>query len=267
MNNKNRYFFIIFKTVIALIFFGLSIVYWKDLGGARSANILNDMFLILIGVAILIILLPIEKIYHIKAGPLELFLERPQIKETFSRFPDSIPTGKLKHYLSRNRETIEAIRGSRILWIDDNPHYLLGERRLLRDLGIIVVSAISSEMARQIIDADNDFDLIITDVQRKGESYKDTNGIMVHEGVNFIVKNLLSIDDDFIRSVPIIFYAAYDWDRLVKFTAPARVQHAQIDICNDFVTFITKVITRLQENRIKPWTYKIAASKNPTSLD
>ena len=48
-----------------------------------------------------------------------------------------------------------------MIWIDDKPYNILGARRMLRALNIDVTTATSSEMAQEILETDNDFDLII----------------------------------------------------------------------------------------------------------
>jgi CheY-like chemotaxis protein len=134
------------------------------------------------------------------------------------------------------------VKGGRILWIDDRPHNIIGERRLLRALGADVIITVSSDCAEEILNRDNDFDIIITDVQRVGESYKLNNGEPIHEGVNFIVK-LRNFDDPIIKSIPVVFYAAYDWDRLIKFTKPARETKPIPKISNTIEDMLSKVIT------------------------
>lgn len=56
-----------------------------------------------------------------------------------------------------------------MLWIDDHPEEIIGERRVLRALGVLVVSTNSSKSARAILEQDNDFDLIVSDLQRPSE--------------------------------------------------------------------------------------------------
>lgn len=122
-----------------------------------------------------------------------------------------------------------------------HPHTILGERRLLRALGIDITPAMSSEEAQDILEKDNDFDLIITDVYRVGRD----------EGVDFVVK-LHKNKDERIGSLPVIFYAAYRWGDLVKRTLPARELRPEVEISNAVDEFIPKVIRRLSEERINP---------------
>ncbi|GAH82588.1 unnamed protein product, partial [marine sediment metagenome] len=98
-----------------------------------------------------------------------------------------------------------------ILWIDDHPENIIGVRRLIRNLGIEVVMVNSSELAQEKLILDNDFDMIITDVQRRGNSLNrvmelDNNymGHPKHEGVNFLVKLRLdpNIKYEIVNSIP-----------------------------------------------------------------
>ena len=162
------------------------------------------------------------------------------------------------------KEELQTVRESRVLWIDDHPRSILGERRLLRALGIDVTPARYSEEVENILEKDNDFDLIITDVQRIGTSYELVdNGVDIHEGVNFIVKLQKEEKDERIRTLPVIFYAAYPWDRLVEFTRPARALRPGVEISNTIVDLIPKVITTIAEERENPIT--IRPKKEATS--
>jgi CheY-like chemotaxis protein len=165
---------------------------------------------------------------------------------------------------SKLREDIAKVRNSRILWLDDNPHKILQERRILRVWGVEIVSAKSSDKAEEILEVDNDFDLLITDVQREGKSYEVTGGNEIHEGVNFIVKLRNHYPDQVVRSIPVVFYAAYDWERLVKFTQPARELLPEPDISNTVEDFLVKVIQRLADSHTAPKI--VDAPKRPTSI-
>ncbi len=74
---------------------------------------------------------------------------------------DSIFLSLLGIALKKMAQDVEYMNNSRILWIDDNPHKLLGVRRLFRALGVNITMAISSDHAYEILQTDNDFDLFI----------------------------------------------------------------------------------------------------------
>lgn len=212
----------------------------------------DNIFLLLLALAALILLFPWERLISLKAAGIELSLEQPQIKGALEGLDiNRLENKQLKQKISNKAREIEQSHGSRIIWIDDKPHNIVGERRILRALGVEVMTAVSSEMAEEIFTRDNDFDMIITDVQRKGESYKLNNGVPIHEGVNFIVK-LRQNEDPVIKTLPVTFYAAYDWPRLVEFTRPARETQPEPQICNTIVDLLSKVLTTLSEVRSHP---------------
>ena len=210
-------------------------------------------FFSLLAFAFLALVLPWEQLKTFKAGGVEISLEKPTVKAAIIGLGlDRVDDDNLKNHLSRLDDELKMASGSRVLWIDDKPHNVLGARRVLRALGINVTTATSSEMAQDILDTDNDFDLIISDVQRKGVNYKQIDGgIEIHEGVNFAVV-LRKHADQNIRVLPVIFYAAYDWERLVKFTRPARELMPEAQISNSMADFLPKVIKRLAMERSKP---------------
>ncbi|MFQ5821748.1 MAG: hypothetical protein ACE5I5_17315 [Candidatus Heimdallarchaeota archaeon] len=224
----------------------------------------DDIFLLLLTLAALILLFPWERLTSLKAAGIELSLEQPQIKGALEGLEmNRLENEQLKQKILSKAREIEQAQGSRIIWIDDKPHNIVGERRILRALGVEVVTAISSEMAEEIFSRDNDFDMIISDVQRKGESYKLNNGVPIHEGVNFIVK-LRQHEDPVIMTLPVTFYAAYNWPRLVEFTRPARETQPEPQICNTIAELLIKVLTTLSEVRSHP--IKVRAEKRPTRV-
>lgn len=251
----------------------LAILYWADLLEAR--NRFDEIFFALVGTALLLILIPWERIQKVKAGPIELSLEAPAVKDVLSRVNLTEEERRyLESAISQNLPDYETLQGSRILWIDDNPSRIVGERHLFRALGIRISTASSSEMAEEHLVADPDYDLIITDVQRTGQSYKLNQGIPIHEGVNFVVKlhspEYLGDDESLsklIQAIPIIFYGAYDTHRLVEFTKPARAASPEVGICNDFFTLFDKVTYRLKEvrgRRTPYWINALGGEKLPT---
>jgi CheY-like chemotaxis protein len=157
------------------------------------------------------------------------------------------------------------VRGGRVLWIDDKPHRIAGERRLLRSLGIDVTPAISSDEALRILEHDNDFDLVVSDVQRTGKSHEVVGGEPIHEGVNFVVWLRTTYHDALVRSLPVVFYAAYDNERLVKFTRSARDLAPEAALSHSVVTLVPLVVAQLAEARTAP--IRAPGTKEPTRLE
>jgi len=223
-------------------------------------------FFSILGFAFVVLFLPWERLKTFKAGGVEFSLEKITVKAAIDGLNlERLEDEELKNKLSKLDEELKLANGSRVLWIDDKPHNILGARRVLRSLGVDITTATSSEIALEILTSDNDFDLILSDVQRKGENYKQVDeGVEIHDGVNFVVV-LRKHKDHIIRSLPVIFYAAYDWERLVKFTRPARELQPEAEISNAMQDFLPKVIKRLADIRSKPIIFR--AVKNPTSVN
>ena len=216
---------------------------------------MDGLFLALVLFAFLLWLVPWHQLKSFKAGGVEVSLQQPQVQAAISGLRlDRIEDKQLRLKLQQLATDLQSVRGSRVLWIDDKPQGLLAARRLLRSLGVVITSATSSIGAEEILKADNDFDLLITDVQRLGESYREVGGIPIHEGVNFVVK-LRRHEDNNVRHLPVIFYAAYPWDKLVSFTRPAREFLPEAEISNSAIDFVPKVIRQLAQERSKPIPY------------
>mgnify|MGYP000895463027 CR=1 FL=1 len=250
------------KIVLSIILIAIAIFRWMfhDIADER----MDLIFFGLVISALLIFIIPWESIKTFKAAGFELTIEQSVVKAAISGLGlNRINDEKLKKQLVKLEDEIISVRGGRVLWIDDNPHKVVGERRLLRSLGIQIITAISSESAEIILEEDNDFDLIITDVQRYGNSYKINNGVDIHEGVNFIVKLRQHLDQT-IRDTPVVFYAAYDWERLVEFTRPAREIQPEPEISNSAIDFVPKVIKQLAKSRASAITY--SSYKDPTLI-
>lgn len=249
---------------VILIVLALLRMYSSDIISDR----MDQTFLLLIALAVLIPLVPWERLTTFKAVGIELVLERTQVKGAVDSIMglDRIENESIRRQLGALKEELQHFQGSRILWIDDRPESIIAERRLFRSLGAEVVPVISSEEAEEIIFRDIDFDLIISDVQRLGESYKFNNGEPIHEGVNFIVK-LRSQSEPVIGTLPVLFYAAYDWERLVRFTKPARETNPEPELSNSMDMLLTKAIKKIAELRECPIkvTKKQEDSKRATS--
>lgn len=265
----------------------LAILYWADFFDARSK--VDQNFLLILAAAVIVAVVPWELLQSLKAGPLELAINRPQVQSILNKIElERIEDDALQQYLSAHSTDLDSIAGSRILWIDDRPERIVGQRRLFRALRLEIVTAISTNDAIQLLTENPDFDLIITDIQREGESYlciegygdnrnadhyTDRNGIKwykIHEGVNFIVSLhsdttiAKQLATELVREIPIIFFAAYDRKRLLRFIQPARALVPEFDICNDLYSLVAKVVARLSEVHTRPIRYPTA--KVPTTI-
>jgi CheY-like chemotaxis protein len=253
--NWTQYVAAIFLLLLAL----LRAVYPEDVIN------MDSVFLGLIASALILSLIPLKSLRSLKAAGIEVTIDSLQVKGAVGSLKlDRVENQKLRRKLETLAPMLGVVMGARVLWIDDRPEKVTGERRLLRALGVVVVNTISSDNALEIIETDNDFDLIVTDIQRKGEYYKKTDGIKIHDGVNFIKWLRTEYKDPIVRALPVAFYAAYDWKRLVEFTRPARDLTPQASISNSVSEFVPKVINQLVEARAMPIT--APESKIPTGL-
>jgi CheY-like chemotaxis protein len=190
---------------ITLIALAIARLVWEGFASKTDA-----IFLILLAVGLVLLIVPLSSIKTLKAGGVELSLDAPHVQGAVASLSlDRIEDAKLRQKLHTLSHLLPVVSGARLLWIDDRPEKIIGERRLFRALGVTVVTATSSEQAREILNADCDFDLVISDVQRSGETYKVTGGVDIHEGVNFIVWLRTHFNDLFVRGIPVLFYAAY----------------------------------------------------------
>ncbi|MEJ2429545.1 MAG: hypothetical protein P8075_11590 [Deltaproteobacteria bacterium] len=231
--------------------------------GPEWQDRMDGTFFVVLGAAILLLLIPISRLRQLKAGSLELALDRPEVAGAIESLNlERVEDVQLRAALKRTESQLLTIRRSRVLWIDDRPEKLVALRRLLRALGVNVVSTISSEDARRVLSADSDFDLLVTDVQREGDTHELTGGTPIHEGTNFVVWLRTKHKDPVVRSIPVVFYAAYDWDRLVKFTRSARETQPEPAMANSVPDFIEKVVNALAKARAAPLS--VGGEKVPT---
>jgi CheY-like chemotaxis protein len=229
------------RFVAAGIAAGLAVAY---LVSSDLRDRVDNTFLILLATAALIVLMPWEALTSLTAGQFEFVWQRPQVAGALRGLETSrIEDRQLRNLLTELAPQIETIGGSRLLWIDDVPHSVLGERRLLRSLDIEIVPVRSSDEALTELARDNDFDLIVTDAQRSGSSYRKvelggdvvatrqkdgyvevekadgTKLYDIHEGVYFVLTELRKHSDEGVRATPVVFYASYPMDDLVEFTS------------------------------------------------
>lgn len=167
MRNNNES---IIKIILSLFIFSLAGIYAYFLYYEKISIKLDSTFLILIILGALIHLIDWKSITTFKAAGIELTLNEPIVAGALHGLKiiegkDRIKLGKK---LLSLEPKIKKAKGSRILWIDEHPKGIIGERRLMRALGIEIVTAKDSESAQHKIEEDGDFDLIISDVQRIG---------------------------------------------------------------------------------------------------
>jgi CheY-like chemotaxis protein len=212
---------------------------------------IGTTFILFVGAAAIIAILPWERLSTFKAGGVEISLDKPEVMAGLKGL-NLINDEQLKNKLLKLNSEIEQVQGGRILWIDDRPNQVLSERRLLRALDIETIMAISSDEAENILKKDNDFDLVITDMVRVAEDVRLYNGEQVPTGVDFIIK-LRHNKDDAIKSLPVIFYSSYgSREAFVRDTRPARDLEPEAELSNEPGTLLVKAIKLVAERRQQP---------------
>jgi CheY-like chemotaxis protein len=231
-----------------------------------AANGVDQTFLFLAGLASLILAFPWQRLAALKAGPFEFSLSQGQVRWAI----DSIATKgrdkeRIDAVLTRLAPDIEQARGSRVLWVDDEPLRLLLERRLLRALEIETVTVLTCREAARTLLRDNDFDLVITSLVKEGEISK-----MAHPrnpGVTFVqwlrggndesIRDLVGgwrtpVKDPVIRNLPVIFYAALSLGEIERAVRPLAGLEPGVEATSTVADLLTKTVRCLADRRSDP---------------
>jgi CheY-like chemotaxis protein len=113
-------------------------------------------------------------IAKITAGPLEI--ETVQlIEQAVAELPPG-QEAEVWRVLNKHSDLFP-VTGVRLLWVDDHPESLIPQRRLLRRLGVEIVTARSTDAAIDELTRDGDFTLIIQDRLRHGR-VDDAQGLV-----------------------------------------------------------------------------------------
>lgn len=227
---------------------------------------LTTSSLVLFGVATLAFAFPWQRLSTLKAGPLEFSLEQEQVRGALDGIKvDGPEKDRIERALSRLGPDLEQARGSRVLWVDDKPPRLLGERRLLRSLGIETVIAPTCRGAAMELLRDNDFDLLITSVVKSYEnkSIRDpTNPTVLlirwlrgrsSSGTEELLGVVPTpVKDPVINALRVIVYAALPVPSIWGFLQPVAALRPTVDACEQLDDLLTKTITTLAELRANP---------------
>ncbi|MEO0625977.1 MAG: hypothetical protein AAFY91_03250 [Bacteroidota bacterium] len=155
-------------------------------------------------------------------------------------------------------EHISKSQGKRLLWIDDKPHKIIGERRFFRALGLEIVTGNSRELILKLLEQDGDFDMIISDIQWL------TGGIkrVTYGGLDVVKEIREMYKDSFIGKLRVCFYTGYRKEQIDIIDRQAGI----LGIENSAVRFsidslLVDVFTTLaeQKNRVL-----LTGSKIPT---
>jgi CheY-like chemotaxis protein len=217
---------------------------------------------ILITLAVLVVILPWERLTSLKAAGVELQLDRPQIDKAIGdlrtlKGKENINDEKVRALLNRLAPEIEQSRGSRILWIDNRPNNVWGERRLFRALEIETVMAVSSEMATHMLETDGDFDLLISDMRgaRDVEPGDDTRPDAVRFVEQLRETETARLQEDRYKHIPplsVVFYSGKPYSRLLDYTQSVRGAEPLVVIAQGLETFLFDVLRILSQVRSEP---------------
>lgn len=259
----NRFYIQLFFAAVALVLVGLRLANIEDVSSQIDGVVLG-----LLGAAFLIFVIPWDRLTTLQFGEFSLTVERMEDALSGLDIP-SVDNMQVREMLIGMQEVIRRIQGTRVLWIDDNQHLLLGLRRLFRSIGVEVVPVSSSESAKEQLENDNDWNLVISDVQRGGSSYdelSETAGLSrIHEGVNFMLM-LHDSADQATRALPVLFYSAYpNGDDLDRFTRPFRQLSPRSRFAFEWRGLLENAILMLSESRTRPIV--VPPSKTPTRYE
>ena len=216
----------------------------------ESIDKLVSFTTIILGLVIALVVVPWDKLEQFKAGGFEISIEK-NFKSAVEGYKNS-KSEELMDVLSIYKDSLPIINGARILWVEDRPTNILGERRILRALGIDIKMGVPNitdpTPIYKNIETDNDYDLIISDIQWKDKENKATYG-----GLEFIRKIRDSNIDSNMQGLPVIFYTAYTKDQLEIIKEQTKLKfYNDMYFCDSVENLIDRVSRLLVEYRTKP---------------
>jgi len=257
MNSNQRVTFI--QYIFGFLTLGLAIL--RLINFESMSLQFDNTFLVLFIVSAVLFLIPLDRIKAFKAGGVEFEFLESRVQgalEGLSLRP--IDNRRILDTLNSLKTKIRFIQNSRVLWIDDKPHEILGERRLLRSLGLEVITSNNEETTKEILELDNDFDLIISDIQWRDpeNAHRVTYG-----GINMISQLRNQYKDRVIGSIPIIYYTAYSAEQLQTIDNQTGFKSmTDIEICGTIEELLVTAIHILSQIRCNP--VKVKSKKKPT---
>lgn len=233
------------------------ILFWD-----RLHERIDQTTITLLLISLIIILIPIENIKSLKAGGVELELNYPQIEGVITSLNLNLSDNeKIKKYLqSISNSDAKLISGSKVLWIDDKPHNILAERRLFRALGVSVVAVSSLQQIKHVMKEDNDFDLIISDIQWRDKENPNKISYGGIEAIRFLREGL---NDEAINATHVIFYTAYQEvqiEKIDKQTGFLQIENQSVH--QTVLSLLQASVNTLVETRKNP--IKVMSRKKAT---
>lgn len=255
----------------------------------------NTTVLLLVGAAVLFVLVPWDKLTSLRAAGVEITLSLPHVREAVNSLDQiggkRVDNEQVLRALERLGDAIEAVNGSRVLWIEDNPSNILGVRRLLRALGADIHLVTSSRRAIDLLEDDTDFDLVISDLMRnkptecitfewmcatvgasascppeviERDDGKDVDfevrstpdGTRIYqrrEGVNFVVRLRTDPEGNPVAAaLPVLYFASFPFLEASAYASPAQLPGFETYVTISAELLIPTAVEMLRASRENP---------------
>jgi CheY-like chemotaxis protein len=255
---KINYYQIIAGTGVLIIAF----IRLFDIGTLNES--MDNTFILLLFISLIIFFVPFANIKSLKAGGVEIEVFEKKVKNAIGGLElKQIENEQLLNTILKYGNEIEIIKGSRILWIDDTPNAILGERRILRALGLDIHTSNNRETTLNLIDRDTDFDLIISDIQWIKDPVSKS---VFYGGIELIHELRDNFKNETIGSVKTIFYTSYSEQQIKTINAQTNfLSVANSSICYSIEELIVNVIESLKiisDKPLKVTSRKVAYYRN-----
>lgn len=221
---------------------------------AKAAEVMDATFLVLLAAAAIALLVDWERVTSIKAGSVEVSLA--QVEGALAALPPKVDIAELREDIARLQPLLPAVRGARVLWVEDHPATVRAERKLLRALGVVIVPATNTRDAVTRLREDADFDAIISDIRRQKdadwleEQAGEGNG---SAGVWFFRRRVRNDDRDAVlRDLPFFFYSALPADKAREMVKEAEGVRPPAVLCPEVRDLVFEVVHALWVARSRP---------------
>ncbi len=195
-------------------------------------------FLAFVVGGLLFALSPQLGITKISAGSLEVEI-MPLVKQAVAKLPSGQETEVWR--VLKKHSALFPVIGVRLLWVDDCPESLIPQRRLLRRLGMEVVTVTSTKEATDELTRDGDYALIVQDHLRHGKV----------DDARVLVEWLNTQKPDYgVEKIPLVVFT---WD---AFDNSIGVKEWNW-ITQDFASLLNHIANEVQE-----WKKTSPAAKN-----
>jgi CheY-like chemotaxis protein len=141
----------------------------------------------------------------VSAFGIELKFAREELDKAVEKQTVVVSKEDRSMVFKRAQNITNALQGAQILWVDDNPDWILDERRILRSFGIFVDVARSTEEALSVLEQ-TDYNAVISDMER-GENRNAGRELLAEMRVRRLYRWMIFYVGDFDESRGIPPYA------------------------------------------------------------